>query len=351
MAVGQPPNPQVSQEPVDRRMFSLRPMRMVVIGGGTGLSTLLRGLKRYVLVPETPPIASPSGRVISKLSAIVTVTDDGGSSGRLRKDFNILPPGDIRNCLVALAEDEKLISKLFQYRFPAGSGLEGHNFGNLLLTAMTALVGDFAEAVHESSLILASRGHIFPSTADNVHLEALMDDGSTVSGETNITASHRRIKRLKMVPENPEPLPQTLQAIEEADLITIGPGSLFTSLIPNMLVKGIPEAIARSKAKKVFVCNLMMQPNESIDLTASEHIKAIREHAGIKIFDYALVNNAAVSAELAAKYAEQGTGPVKCDAEAIEAMGIKCIDDNFIEEGAVARHNAKKVSERLLELI
>lgn len=351
MAVGQPPNPQVEQAPRDHRPFSLRPARVLVIGGGTGLSTLLRGLKRYVLVPDTPPMATASGRVISKLSAVVTVTDDGGSSGRLRKDFNILPPGDIRNCLVALAEDEGLLSRLFQYRFPAGSGLEGHNFGNLLLTAMTALVGDFAEAVHESSLILASRGHIFPSTAENVHLEALMDDGSVVEGETNITASNRRIKRLKMVPEAPAPIEQTLQAIEEADLITIGPGSLFTSLIPNMLVRGIPEAIARSRAKKVFVCNLMMQPNESIDMTASEHIKAICDHAGATLFHYALVNNAAVSPELAAKYAEQGTGPVPCDTAALEALGIKCIEDDFVEEGAVARHNARKVSERLLELI
>jgi uncharacterized cofD-like protein len=349
MAVGEPPNPQLLEE--RRRLFSLRPASVLVIGGGTGLSTLLRGLKRYVLVPNTPPMAASNGRVISKLSAVVTVTDDGGSSGRLRKDFGMLPPGDIRNCLVALAEDEGLLSKLFQYRFPKGSGLEGHNFGNLLLTAMTALVGDFAEAVHESSLILASRGHIFPSTVQNVHLEALMDDGSVVEGETNITASDHRIKRLKMVPENPQPLDQTLRAIEEADLITVGPGSLFTSLIPNVLVSGIPEAIARSRAKKVFVCNLMMQPNESLDLTASQHIKAIREHAGQKIFDYALVNNAPISRELAAKYAEQGTGPVQCDTAAIEALGIKCIEDDFVEEGDVARHNTRRVAERLLELI
>src|SRR3954468_15210669 len=204
----------------------IRPLRVVAIGGGTGLSTLLKGLKRYVLSPghEQPPDAP----AIGSLTAVVTVTDDGGSSGRLRKEFNILPPGDIRNCIVALSEDEALLSKLFQYRFTQGVGLEGHSFGNLFVAALTAVTGDFAEAVRESSKILATRGSIFPSTVSNVQLEALMNDGSTVFGETNITASNLRIVRLRMVPENAQPLAETLEAISKADMITIGPGSLFT---------------------------------------------------------------------------------------------------------------------------
>src|SRR2546421_3052924 len=223
-----------------------RALRVVATGGGTGLSTILRGLKRYAALPGesvSPAAASPD---IAELCAVVTVSDDGGSSGRLRKEFNILPPGDIRNCLVALSEDEALLSRLFQYRFATtngGSGLSGHSFGNLFVTALTAVVGDFAEAVRESSQILASRGHIFPSTTSNVQLDAWMADGSRVRGETKITASKQRIVELRMVPVNAKPLPQTLGAIAEADLITIGPGSLFTSIIPNLLVRGIPEAI------------------------------------------------------------------------------------------------------------
>jgi len=235
-----------------------RSLRVVALGGGTGLSTLLRGLKRYA--PHTPGIeekkTAPTGLPgITDLTAVVTVTDDGGSSGRLRKEFNILPPGDIRNCLVALSEDEALLSRIFQYRFETGEGLEGHNFGNLFVTALTAVTGDFAEAVRESSKILATRGTIFPSTVSNVQLEALMNDGSSVFGETNITASHLRIVRLRLVPGNVQPLPETLEAIAKADMITIGPGSLFTSLVPNLLVHGIPEAIAASRAIKVYICN------------------------------------------------------------------------------------------------
>src|SRR5690349_9182881 len=286
-----------------------RSLRVVALGGGTGLSTLLRGLKRYA--PHTPGIeekkTAPTGLPgITDLTAVVTVTDDGGSSGRLRKEFNILPPGDIRNCLVALSEDEALLSRLFQYGFKAGEGLEGHSFGNLFLTALNNITGDFAETVRESSVILATRGQIFPATTSDVQLTALMDDNSEVSGETKITASKQRIVRLTMVPADAKPLPQTLQAIENADLITIGPGSLFTSLITNVLVHGIPEAIAKSHAVKVYICNLMTQANESLNLTASEHIKKIYEHAGMPIFDYALVNTGKISDELQAKYAEEG---------------------------------------------
>ena len=328
-------------------------LRVVAIGGGTGLSTVLRGLKRYVSHAASLERSStvPAGAAgITDLTAVVTVTDDGGSSGRLRKEFNILPPGDIRNCLVALSEDEALLSRIFQYRFDTGGGLEGHNFGNLFVTALTAVTGDFAEAVRESSKILATRGNIFPSTIANVQLEALMNDGSTVFGETNITASKLRIVRLRMVPENAQPLPETLEAISKADIITIGPGSLFTSLIPNLLVHGIPEAIAASRAIKVYVCNLMTQANESLGLTASDHIRKLYEHAGAPIFDYALVNTAPISESLQAKYALEGASRIVVDHDAIDALGVRCVTGNFTAEGDVVRHATERVAEELLKL-
>ena len=326
-----------------------RPLRVVAIGGGTGLSMLLRGLKKYVVAPGVARIAQ-STQAIGDLAAVVTVTDDGGSSGRLRKEFNIQPPGDIRNCMVALSEDENLLSKIFQYRFPAGNGLGGHNFGNLFLTALTAVTGDFSEAVRESSQILASRGHIFPSTKSNVQLDAWMDDGSRVRGETNITASRRRIVRLRLAPANAQPLPETLEAIAKADLITVGPGSLFTSLIPNVLVHGIPEAIASSRAVKVFVCNLMMQANESLGLTAADHIRAIHKHARNPVFTLALVNDKPVSAALLEKYREQNCEQVKPDSDAIEALGVHSITGDFLEETDLARHDTARVAAKLMEL-
>jgi uncharacterized cofD-like protein len=329
-----------------------RALRVVAIGGGTGLSTLLRGLKKYAphgTPTPAAPIAAP-GQGISDLTAVVTVTDDGGSSGRLRKEFNILPPGDIRNCLVALSEDEALLSRIFQYRFSTGEGLGGHNFGNLFVAALTAVTGDFAEAVRESSRILATRGNIFPSTVSNVQLEALMNDGSTVFGETNITASKLRIVRLRMVPADAQPLPETLDAISKADMITIGPGSLFTSLVPNLLVHGIPEAIAASRAIKVFVCNLMTQANESLGLTAADHIRKLYEHAGVPIFDYAFVNTAPISNQLQAKYALEGASRIVVDQDAIEALGVRCILGNYLAEGDVVRHATDRVSAELLRL-
>ena len=326
-----------------------RPLRLVAIGGGTGLATLLRGLKPYVIAPGVARIATKT-HAIGDLAAVVTVTDDGGSSGRLRKDLNVLPPGDIRNCMVALSEDENLLSRLFQYRFGSGE-LGGHNFGNLFLTALAEVVGDFSVAVRESSQILASRGHIFPSTMTDVRLEALMDDGSVVSGETNITASKRRIVELKLVPGNAAPLPETLQAIAAADVITVGPGSLFTSLIPNMLVDGIPEAIADSRACKVFICNLMMQANESLGLSASEHLLAIRRHAGGKLFDYALVNERTPNRTTLENYRQEGCDPVLCDAEVIESIGVRCIAGDFLDESdGIARHDTAAVAAKLLHV-
>src|SRR5579859_5470877 len=320
--------------------------RVVVIGGGTGLSTLLKGLKKY-----TPrPTEIPAPQFISDLTGVVTVSDDGGSSGRLRRELGMLPPGDVRNCLVALSEDENLISKLFQYRFSSSGDLEGHNFGNLFLASLTAMTGDFAVAVKQASEILATRGHILPATSANVQLEAIMDDGSHVLGETNINASQRRIVELQMVPANPEPLPQALAAIASADVITMGPGSLFTSLVTNLLVRGIPEAIAASPALKVFICNLMTEANESLHMKASDHIKAIYDHSPRRIFDYALVNTAPVSASMRERYAEEHAQQVEADIPAIEQLGVKCIPGNFILEKHFARHATDRLCQELLRL-
>src|ERR1700726_3491206 len=278
-------------------------LRVVAIGGGTGLSTLLKGLKGYVM---TPALATPGQPTIRELSGVVTVSDDGGSSGRLRKEFNMLSPGDVRNCIVALSEDEALLSRLFQHRFVKGSGLEGHSFGNLFLTALTSITKDFSEAVRLSSEILLTRGHIHPATTSNIELEALMEDGTRVRGETKITASKGRIQELFLVPPDVGPMPQTLEAIANADMITIGPGSLFTSLIPNLLVRGIAQAIVESPAAKVYICNLMTQANESLGLTAADHIRALNSHAQKQIFDFALINRTPASAELQSKYASGG---------------------------------------------
>jgi uncharacterized cofD-like protein len=344
-------------------------LRVVAIGGGTGLSTLLRGLKRYVVVPDrrrgiriggaleaqsAPPLPSPSlACVIRELSAVVTVTDDGGSSGRLREDFKMLPPGDIRNCMVALSEDEHLLSKLFQFRFEHGD-LEGHSFGNLFLAALSHITADFAQAVQMSSQILAARGKIFPSTNTNVSLAAEMEDGSVVRGETNITASKRSsIVELRLEPAMADPLPETLEAIANADLITLGPGSLYTSLITNLLVRGIPEALAASRATKVFVCNLMTQANESLGLTASQHIEKIMQHAVVvqaPIFDYALINTGPISAARLEQYAREGQEPIEADLERVRALGVEPLTGNFVHEGDRLRHDYDRVAERVLAL-
>lgn len=335
---------------------AVRPVKVVAMGGGTGLSTLLHGLKQHVVLPgeaqydRTLPF-------ISELSAIVTVSDDGGSSGRLRKDLNVPPPGDIRNCIVALSEKEALLSRLFQYRFRAGEGLEGHSFGNLFLSAMTDITGDFSEAVRHAAVILATRGHIYPATTSNAQIYAVMDDGTVVRGETNITASKRRIVELRLAPMNARPARAALDAIEDADLISIGPGSLFTSLVPNLLIRDLSKAIKESRAVKVYVCNLMTQANESLDLTASQHIQAIYKHARHEFFDYALVNQTPASATMAKKYAEKQQSQILADADNIEALGVKPILGDYLaeeldpNEGLIARHETHHVAHDLLQLM
>jgi len=324
-----------------------RPLRVVVIGGGTGLSTLLRGLRRHVHAPGEPGATGP---VIGDLAAVVTVTDDGGSSGRLRQDFNMLPPGDLRNCMVALSQEEDLLSRLFTHRFRGGNGLKGHNFGNLFVAALTEITGDFAQAVQLASKILATRGHIYPATTANATLVANMDDGSVVRGETKITASKRRIVELTLDPPNPAPLPETLAAIERADLITVGPGSLYTSLITNLLVEGISAALGAARGLRVYISNLMTQANESLNLTASQHIERIYDHTRTRIFDSAIVNTGQFSAETLARYAAEGASAIVPDIDRIEALGVRCIAGNFASEGAVVRHAANRVTDALLEL-
>jgi uncharacterized cofD-like protein len=346
-------NPQERAETILRnRPATSDGVRIVAIGGGTGLSTLLKGLKHFVISTGEFAARDIGQPAIRDLCAVVTVSDDGGSSGRLRKELNILPPGDIRNCIVALSEDEALLSRLFQHRFSRGEGLEGHNFGNLFLAALTSITSDFAEAVRLSSEILLTRGHIFPATTCNVELDALMEDGSRVRGETKITASHGRIKELFLDPPDVRPLPQTLDAIATADLITIGPGSLFTSLIPNLLVHGISDAIANSGAIKVYVCNLMTQANESLGLTASDHIQALNQHAQkARIFDYALINRTPVSPALKAKYALEAAAQIVADLDAIEQLGVCPVLGDYLEEGTVARHATDRVARDLMQLL
>jgi uncharacterized cofD-like protein len=326
------------------------PLRVVAIGGGTGLSTLLKGLKDFVPTPGEPFRPVQDRPTISELSAIVTVSDDGGSSGRLRKELNMLPPGDIRNCIVALSEDADLLSQLFRHRFEKGSGLEGHSFGNLFLAALTSITKDFAEAVRLSSEILLTRGHIYPATTSNIELEALLEDGTRVRGETKITASKGRIQELFLIPPDVEPLPQTLEAIARADVITLGPGSLFTSLIPNLLVRGIAQAIVNSPAIKVYICNLMTQANESLGLTAADHIRALNRHAQTQLFDYALINRKPASEDLKAKYALEGAAQIVADLEAIEQLGCCPVLGDYLEEAGVARHATDVVARDLLEI-
>jgi uncharacterized cofD-like protein len=318
-------------------------LRIVAIGGGTGLSTLLRGLKRYTLPHGTlePHI---------DITAVVTVSDDGGSSGRLRRDFDILPPGDIRNCMVALSEDEALLSRLFQYRFANGRGLKGHSFGNLFLAALSDLTGDFAEAVKMSSEVLAIAGRIYPATAENVTLEAVLENGTVVRGETRISKSRARIREIRLAPNCCQPVQETLDAIAAADLITLGPGSLFTSVIPNLLVEGIPEAIASSQAIRAYFCNLMWQPGETTGFLASDHVRAVLDHAGRPILDRVIVNTSTIHAPLLHKYASERAQPVVNDTDRLQEMGVAVQEAPLASEQGVVRHDPELIAAMAVKL-
>ena len=324
-----------------------RGFRVVALGGGTGLSTLLRGLKEYVVrrSDEHPN----SERPITELTAVVTVTDDGGSSGRLRRENRVLPPGDIRNCMVALSKDEALLGRLFQYRFHAGRGLVGHNFGNLFLAALTHVTGDFAEAVRVSSRVLAIRGRIFPSTVSNVHLVAKLANGRVVHGETRITASRTPIARLSLSPAAVKPFPAVIDAINEADLILLGPGSLYTSILPNLLIPEIAAAIEKSAAPRVYIANLMTQPGETAAYSQGDHLRAIRAHTAHSVVDWVVANRQAVSPEVAQRYRRKGAEQVAVDLAELQKLGYRVILDNLLEQHAVIRHNPRRLARLLVE--
>ncbi len=306
---------------------------------------LLGGLKEYVARRAEPSPRQP----ITDLAAVVTVTDDGGSSGRLRREYGILPPGDIRNCMVALSKDATLLGRLFQYRFPAGRGLRGHSFGNLFLTALSNVTGDFTEAVRLSGEVLAIRGRIFPSTTQNITLEAVMEDGEVVSGETRIARSGKRIRRVRLVPRRVRPLPEVLKTIRHADLILIGPGSLYTSIIPNLLVQGVAEAIRKSRATRVYISNLMTQPGETQGYSAADHLRAIHRHTHERLIDWVIINRQPISPAVARRYRAQGAEPVRTDLDELQHMGLRCMFDDLLEEHGVVRHNREQLTRLLLE--
>jgi uncharacterized cofD-like protein len=309
--------------------------KIVTIGGGTGLSVLLNGLKQGT----------------SNITAIVTVADDGGSSGRIRQQFDILPPGDIRNCLVALADAPILMRDLFQFRFDASSDLSGHSFGNLFLTAMTRLTGDFEKAIKEASKVLALRGQVIPSTLNNVVLVAQYQDGSTTVGEAAIPKTHKPINRVSLRPADSLPTPDALKAIREAQLIVLGPGSLFTSIIPNFLIKEIADTVASSGAIKVYVCNVMTQPGETDGYTASDHLKALISHSHPRVLDYCIVNTGEIPQEMLQRYQREGAYSVVCDRRKIENMGYRVIEDNFVVTDDLIRHDADRLAKIILGLL
>lgn len=309
--------------------------RIVVVGGGTGLSALLRGLKYYS----------------SNVTAIVTVADDGGSSGRIREELGILPPGDIRNTLVALADTEPLMETLFQYRFDWGEGLAGHSFGNLFIAAMTDITGDFEEAIRAFSKVLAVRGRVIPSTLDTVKLKATYTDESITVGESHIPQLGKKIRRVELEPNPVYALPDALEAIKQADVIVFGPGSLYTSIIPNILVEPLVDAFATTDALRVYVCNVMTQPGETDGMSAADHLEALLAHAKNRpIIDYAIVNNAKVSPTQAQKYQEQNAFPVRADVERLRRMGIKVLDAPLLDETNLVRHDPDLLARTVIDL-
>jgi uncharacterized cofD-like protein len=308
--------------------------RVVVIGGGTGLSVMLRGLKKK-------PV---------DITAIVTVADDGGSSGRLRDELQMPPPGDIRSVISALAESEPLLSEMLQYRFSNGTGLAGHSLGNLILAALRDITGDFVTGVRELSRVLAVRGSVLPASHDSIVLTARMADGTVVEGESKITKYGGRIEQVSLLPPDVEPLPEAIEAIRLADVIVLGPGSLYTSIIPNLLVPGITEAIRASSAAKVYICNVMTQPGETDGYSASDHVNAIAGHVGGRLFDTVIVNNSDIPRRVRSLYAEKGADVVRLDLESLQELGYRTIADELILFQGVLRHDANKLSHHIHRL-
>lgn len=308
--------------------------KIVIIGGGTGLSTLLRGLKKF-------PI---------DITAIVTVADDGGSSGRLRDEYDIPPPGDVRNVLAALSDVEPLVEEMFQYRFSNSTELEGHSLGNLMLTALTSITGDFANAIREMSQVLKVHGKVLPAANQLVTLHAQFEDNTIISGESKIPKYGQKIKKVFITPEDVKPLPETLKTIAEADIIAIGPGSLYTSILPNLLVEGIKKAILDSRAKKVYICNLMTQAGETGNYTASDHVQALIDHMGENFIDTVLISKEEIPENVQYLYKQEKASPVKIDVEVLETLNIEIVkkDISVVYDGAV-RHDSIKVAKWLVE--
>ena len=318
-----------------RKRYLEKGPRIVTVGGGTGLSVLLQGLKEYT----------------SNIAAVVTVADDGGSSGRIRQQFDILPPGDIRNCLVALADAPTLMQELFQFRFDSSSELSGHSFGNLFITVMTKLTGDFEKAVKESSKVLAIRGQVIPSTLNKISLVAKYKDGSIQEGETAIPNKKRQITNIYLNPPDIQGTPDAIKAISEAQAIILGPGSLYTSVIPNLLIKEIREAILASSALKIYISNVMTQPGETDGYTAYEHIKAIIEHSSPRIIDYCVVNSRLISQELLEKYQQDNSFPVLIDIDKIRHAGYRVIEGDLVNSLDYVRHDSGKLAKIVIDLI
>ena len=317
-------------ETLYRRRKLNRGPKIVAIGGGTGLSTVLKGIKQ----------------ITNNITAVVTVGDDGGSSGRLREEMGVLPPGDIRNCIAALADEEDLVTELFQYRFKSGNGLEGHSFGNLFLSALCAITGDMVTAVKESSKVLSIRGQVLPSTLDDMKLVAELEDGRVIFGESHITKACGKIKKIKTDPAKLKALDDVISAINNSDLIIMGPGSLFTSVIPNLLIDDIAKAISISRAKKIYVCNVMTQPGETDNFTVSDHVKTIMDHSKYSnIIDYVFVNDS-LPRELALKYRAVNSCPVKLDIESLKGLGINVVIKRLIEENreGLVRHSPRRLA-------
>ncbi|MFC5450897.1 gluconeogenesis factor YvcK family protein [Paenibacillus aestuarii] len=312
-----------------------RTPRIVVIGGGTGLSVMLRGLK------EKPV----------DITAIVTVADDGGSSGILRNEMQMPPPGDIRNVLTALADVEPLLSMILQYRFQAGTGLAGHSLGNLILAALTDITGDFVTAVQEMNRVFAVKGRVLPASSHAIVLKAEMEDGTLVTGESKIPLAEGRIKRVYIEPANVTPLAEAVHAIREADAILCGPGSLYTSLLPNLLVPQVAQEIMKSEAVKIFICNVMTQPGETDDYSVSDHLDAIYDHLGHHLFDYVIVNNGEIPPQVQAKYAEQGSKAVHLDLDEVTKRGYQVIADRLVLFRTYLRHDAEKLSDHIYQLV
>ncbi len=314
-------------------------LKITTIGGGTGMSTMLRGLKKHT----------------ENITAVVTMADDGGGSGKLREDLGVLPPGDIRNCLVALAEAEPMMEELFHYRFPCGV-LRGQSVGNLIIAAMDGMYGSFEEAIRHVSEVLAISGRVLPVTTENIHMCARLSDGAEIRGESRIGTAKKahgcRISSVRLIPEEVSPASDVLESIAEADAIILGPGSLYTSVIPNLLVRGVADALRKTDAPKIYVCNVMGQPGETEGYTAFDHIRAILDHGGEKIVDHCIVNTGAIAESVLTRYAADGVGPVFVDAEEFEKEGISLIPAPLLSDGGeLARHDPDRLAACIMEFL